>query len=204
MALPHIGEIRIFAFGVVPQGWRLCDGSLLRKSEFPVLYDLLGQRYGGTDIDLFGLPDLRGRVPVSYGPGYAFGQSGGEETHVLAPDEVTPTPVHTHTVQSTNDPGATDSPSGNVYASAGGDTYGALAEPTGVMNSATFSSNPAHENMQPYLTLNFCIAVQGITPPAPIDPVQKPSYEDPKVIVRPFDPTWDPVKSLWDRWWKKK
>jgi microcystin-dependent protein len=199
MARPYIGEIRLFAFGVVPQGWMLCDGSLVRKSDLPALYDLLGQRYGGNDVDLFGLPDLRGRVPVAYGPGYTFGQSGGEETHVLTPDEVTPTPVHTHTLLATADTAATDSPSGNVYANAGGDSYGALTEPAGVMSPAAFSSNPAHENMQPYLALNFCIAVQGKTPPAPIDPVQKPFYEDPKVIVRPFDPKWNP-----DKWWKKK
>ena len=204
MARPFLGEIRIFSFGSVPQGWMLCDGSLLRKSEFPALYDLIGQRYGGNDVDLFGLPDLRGRVPVAYGAGYAFGQSGGEETHSLTPDEVTPTPAHTHTLLATDDPAATDSPAGNVYATAGGDSYGALTEPAGVMNSAAVSgSNPAHENMQPYLALNFCIAVQGVKPSAPVDPVQKPIYEDPNVtLINTFDKdgTWHPIKSWWDRW----
>jgi microcystin-dependent protein len=169
MAEPFIGEIRLFSFGVIPKGWALCDGSVLQASQNQVLFSLLGPRYGGDGVNTFALPDFRGRTPMAFGGDfYLLGVSGGEETHVLTSDEVA-VPTHTHTVIATNDPATTDAAQGNVFAASGGDVYGSLSDPASAMSSAAVSTvgGQPHENMQPYLALNFCIATEGVTPPKP-------------------------------------
>lgn len=164
MSQPFIGEIRVFSFNFAPVGWALCDGAVLSVSENRALFGLIGNKYGGDGVNTFALPDFQGRTPICFGAGYALGHSGGEETHALLPGEM---PEHTHTLQGTNDTATTDAASGLVYATAGGDVYGAI-QGLVQMNSqavSTVGNGQSHENMQPYLTLNFCIATQGATPP---------------------------------------
>jgi microcystin-dependent protein len=161
VADPFVGEIRIFPFGIVPQGWAPCEGQLLAISQNTALFSLLGTMYGGNGINNFQLPDLRGRLPLGYSANFPQGEFGGEETHTLTTGEM---PAHTHPVQACS-PAGTLSLVGNNYW-AGSMNYSPA--PTGPMAPGSVSSaggGQAHANMQPYLALNFCIALNGIYPP---------------------------------------
>lgn len=167
MSEPFLAEIRIVGFNFAPRGWAFCDGQLLPINQNQSLYSLLGTTYGGDGRTSFALPDLRGRVPIhvgaSNGVQHTLGQRSGEETHTLSAAEM---PQHDHALQASNDAGNQNSPGGNVFANSGTNTYGA---PTSLvsLNSGTVTNvggGVAHENMQPYLALNFCIALQGLFP----------------------------------------
>jgi microcystin-dependent protein len=159
---PFLSEIRMFSFVYAPRGWALCNGQLLPINQNQALFSLLGTTFGGDGRVNFALPDLRGRVPVHEGPGYTLGQAAGEQAHTLSQAEM---PTHTHLLSGTPSAGDTPIPTGN-YLAAANNQYAAPSDLT-TMNPSSVSDvggSQAHLNMQPYLTLNFCIALQGIFP----------------------------------------
>jgi microcystin-dependent protein len=167
MAEPFLAEIRIVSFGFPPKGWADCNGQFLPINQNQALFSLLGTTYGGNGQTTFALPNLRGRVPIHVGPGYDQGQQGGEEAHTLNVSEL---PAHSHAVQATADRGTAASPGGLLLAHRrpreAGSVYGPAQNLT-VMNAQTVGAtggSQAHTNMQPFLTLRFCIALQGIFP----------------------------------------
>lgn len=170
MAEPFLSEIRIFSFGSAPQGWAQCNGQLLPINQNQALFSLLGTTYGGDGTTNFALPDLRGRVPMHDGSGFILGQRAGEEAHTLAISEM---PTHTHVVQgfsSFADPVTANAtqidPTNNLWANSGKTNY-TLDSPNATMSPSAISNvggSQPHENRSPLLTLNFCIALQGIFP----------------------------------------
>jgi microcystin-dependent protein len=173
MSSPFVAEIRIFGFNFAPTGWALCDGQLLPISQNTALFSLLGTTYGGDGKVTFALPDLQGSVPLhpGQGPGlslYDLGQIGGADFITLLSSEM---PIHSHAVNAQNQPAQLAAPDvDRTFAkSAGGFAYKAPPYTTIVnfdpnMISVAGGSLP-HNNMMPYLVLNFCIALQGVFPP---------------------------------------
>ena len=171
MADPFVAEIRIFGFNFAPRGWATCDGQLLPLSQNTALFSLLGTTYGGNGKSNFALPDLQGRSPMQPGQGpglslHDLGETGGSETVSLLESEI---PSHSHQLRVWNDdPGDRFSPAGGTLARANnGQAYGPAAN---LAMMAPESLAPAggdqpHNNMQPYLTFYFCIALQGVFPP---------------------------------------
>lgn len=163
MAEPFLSEIRIFSFEFAPRGWAQCNGQLLPINQNQALFALLGTTYGGNGQTNFALPELRGRVPMHVGAGLTLGQRAGEEVHTLTLNEM---PSHTHQVlASANGPTVTP-PTGNFWATNTGFTPYATAADTNLSPQAVGNTggSQAHENRSPYLTLNYCIALQGIFP----------------------------------------
>jgi microcystin-dependent protein len=159
---PYLSEIRIMAFGFPPRGWAQCNGQLLPIQQNQALFSLLGTSYGGDGVRTFALPNLQGRTAIHTGKGYGQGQPGGEQAHSLSMAE---TPgQHTHTAVGTNTAGDAPVPGGN-YLGAADNLYAPLANPAPLPPATVSSTGQPHNNMQPYLVLNFCIAVQGIYPP---------------------------------------
>jgi microcystin-dependent protein len=167
---PFVAEIRILASNFPPRGWATCDGQILPISQNTALFSLLGTFYGGNGISTFALPDLQGRAPVHAGTGlglsqYDLGQSGGSETVTLLSSEM---PLHNHGVTVSQADGNVRVPTGQLFATGIG--IGMYAPPP-VQTNLNFIAAPVaggslpHNNMQPYLTLLFCIAMQGIFPP---------------------------------------
>ncbi len=163
MAEPFLSEIRMMSFGFPPKGWALCDGQLLPINQNQGLFSLLGTTYGGDGRVNFGLPDLRGRVPIHVGTGYSLGQRAGEQSHTLTLSEV---PTHTHVANGASNPATSNTPSASTVLGAVANTYGPsgnLATMAASEITATGGSQ-AHLNMQPFLVISFCIALQGIFP----------------------------------------
>ena len=162
MAEPFLSEIRIMSFGFAPKGWAFCDGQLMPINLNPALFSLLGTTYGGDGRTTFGLPDLRGRVPIHTGSGHTLGERGGEQAHTLSISEI---PTHTHVMRASADNGDASVPTGNYMGSAN-NLYTAAANLTSLDPSTVTNvgGSQAHLNMQPFLTLTFCIALQGIFP----------------------------------------
>jgi|ERR1044071_9217063 microcystin-dependent protein len=163
MAEPFLSEIRIMSFVFAPKGWALCNGQLLPINQNQALFSLLGTTFGGDGRVNFALPDLRGRVPMHVGSGHTLGERGGEQAHTLSVAEL---PEHTHTFNVSDATGNKTVPGGNLITKAPANLYG---PPTGLVAMNAGSSLPvggsqAHLNMQPFLTLNLCIALQGIFP----------------------------------------
>jgi len=168
MADPFVAEIRIYPFNFAPTGWAFCNGQLMPLSQNTALFALLGTTYGGDGKSTFALPNLQGSAPMhpGQGPGlslYDLGQMGGAETVTLLESEM---PAHSHTLRAVEDDGAFFTPV-NMFLAAGNSMY-VNANPNTTM--APQSLTPAggslpHNNMMPYLTLNFCIALQGVFPP---------------------------------------
>jgi microcystin-dependent protein len=163
MAEPFLSEIRIFSFGFAPKGWALCNGQLLPINQNQALFSLLGTTFGGDGRVNFGLPNLQGQVPIGVGNSHTLGEKGGEQAHTLSIAEI---PTHTHVLNGTNTGATLDSPTNNLLASlATVNAYGASAN--AAMNPGTIANtggSQAHLNMQPFLTLTFGIALQGIFP----------------------------------------
>jgi len=165
MAEPFLSEIRVMSFGFAPKGWALCDGQLLPINQNQALFSLLGTTYGGDGRVNFALPDLRGRVPIHTGNGHTLGERGGEQAHTLSINEL---PAHTHAASASPQSDSTNVaiPAGNFLASPLAQTYGSAAS-LDAMSPGTLANtggSQAHLNMQPFLVLNFSIALQGIFP----------------------------------------
>lgn len=163
MAEPFLSEIRMMSFGFAPKGWATCDGQLLPINQNQALFSLLGTTYGGDGRVNFGLPDLRGRVPThTGGMGHFLGERGGEQSHTLSISEI---PQHTHLMQATPTDGDQVVPTGNYLAPVN-QLYGAPANLTSLLAGSIGNTggSQAHLNMQPFLTISFCIALQGIFP----------------------------------------
>lgn len=163
MSIPFLGEIRLMSFNFAPQGWALCNGQLLPINQNQALFALLGTNYGGDGITNFALPDLRGRTPIHVGNGYGIGLRAGEQAHTLSVAEL---PTHVHTLRASSLPGNAVVPTGNLLASPLNLTH---ADPSSLTTLAPASVTAvggaqAHLNMQPFLTLSFCIALQGVFP----------------------------------------
>lgn len=163
MAQPYVGEIRLFAGNFAPAGWLFCDGSLQSISENETLFQLIGTTYGGDGQNTFGLPDLRSRVPVHQGAGVVIGQTGGVETVTLNSNQI---PSHTHTVLASSDAASTNVPSGSVVLATPSYNAYRASVPGAALNAPlpNVGGSQAHNNMQPYLALNYIISLYGIFP----------------------------------------
>jgi microcystin-dependent protein len=150
------------AFGFPPKGWAQCNGQLLPINQNQALFALLGTMYGGDGRTTFALPNLQGSVAAHRSDAFSQGSTGGEESHTLT---VAEQPVHTHNAQGTSTAADSEIAAGNFLGGAP-NAYAPLANPTALDPSALSSAGggQAHENRQPYLTLNFCIALQGVFP----------------------------------------
>lgn len=171
MGIPYVGEIRMAGFNFPPKGWALCNGQILSIMQNPALFSILGITYGGDGVNTFGLPDLRSRIPVNFGQGpglspYRLGQVGGEENHTLLTGEM---PSHNHTLGVLAGDGDAPVPANNTFAaSVSRDNIYSTAVYDSSMNVGVIAmagANQPHANQQPYLVINFMIALQGIYPP---------------------------------------
>ncbi len=162
MANPFLGEIKIMAFNFAPRGWALCNGQLLQISQNAALFSLLGTTYGGDGSTTFALPNLQGRVPLHAGAGLVQGQAGGEFAHTLSLSEI---PGHSHPVLASSDSADQAMPAGNYFAVEAANAYAATPDSNMAPQAVTSTGgNQPHDNMSPYLVLNFCIALQGTFP----------------------------------------
>lgn len=168
MADPFLGEIKIFSFNFVPNGWAYCNGQLLPVAQHYTLYSLLGLNYGGDGFATFGLPDLRGRIPVDAGSSYELGAKFGAESVVLHPSQI---PKHSHLLYAIDKKGDNYDPTNRAlckptHSNTPQKIYDDYINTTPI-NSSTISSigGKGHNNLQPSLVLNFCIALQGDYPP---------------------------------------
>ena len=166
MAEPFLSEIRIMSFVFAPKGWALCNGQLLPINQNQALFSLLGTTFGGDGRVNFALPDLRGKTPIHVGSGHTLGERGGEQAHTLSIAEL---PEHTHVFNANSSTANTNTPTNalTLAASNGDSVY--RAPGSNLVNMASNAISPvggsqAHLNMQPFLTLNLCIALQGIFP----------------------------------------
>jgi microcystin-dependent protein len=175
---PFIGQITIFGCNFAPRNWALCEGQLLAISQNAALFSLLGTSFGGNGTSTFALPDLRGRAPVGFGQGpglsnYAVGETGGQESVRI---DASSYPAHSHALFAAASPATTNTPGGSIEAEGqtggrGGTINLALYSASGTrtplasgaLTGAAGGGQP-HNNLQPYLALNFCIALQGIFP----------------------------------------
>ncbi len=164
MAEPFLSEIRIMSFAFAPRGWALCDGQLLPINQNQALFSLLGTTFGGDGRVNFALPDLRGRTPIHVGGGHTLGERGGEQAHTLSISEI---PTHVHDHVATSGDATSNVPTGRVLAkSTASNLYGASTnhQPMSPAALTNTGGSQAHLNMQPFLVLSFCIALQGIFP----------------------------------------
>jgi microcystin-dependent protein len=160
MSQPFLGEVKILSFGMVPRGWALCNGQLLPINQNQALFSVLGTAFGGDGVNTFALPNLQGAAPLHTGPGYQVGQKGGSAMVTLAGNQI----GHGHMVNAAVT-ATTNTAAGNFPASAPSNLYGSPADTT--MNSGTIGptgGSAGHNNMQPYLVMNFVIALVGIFP----------------------------------------
>ena len=168
MSEPFLAEIKIVGFNFAPRGWAFCDGQILPINQNQSLYSLLGTTYGGDGRTSFALPDLRGRTPTHVGEGVTLGQKSGDERVTLAIPQI---PQHHHTVRASsnnaNQPTVADPPTGipNILAGAN-NLYTDPANLTDLRSGTIQASGGGqpHENMQPFLAVNFCIALRGLFP----------------------------------------
>ncbi|MEK6374816.1 MAG: tail fiber protein [Acidobacteriota bacterium] len=164
MAEPFLSEIRIMSFSFAPKGWALCNGQLLPINQNQALFSLLGTTFGGDGRVNFALPDLRGNTPIHVGSGHTLGEKGGEQAHTLSIAEL---PTHTHVLNGTSTNGNAVIPAGNLLAPTASQAYHAADAALSAFAPQAVSNvggSQAHLNMQPFLTLNFSIALQGIFP----------------------------------------
>lgn len=166
---PFMGELSLFAFGFAPQGWAICSGQLLAIAQNSALFSLLGTLYGGNGTTTFALPDLRGRTPISSGQGpglsnYSQGTALGTESVTLNTSQL---PAHNHSLAGNSGTGTLSDPTGNYIAQYGEGVKAFTSLSNTTLNSSSVTNaggGQAHSNLQPYLTLNWCIALQGVFP----------------------------------------
>jgi microcystin-dependent protein len=167
MAEPFLAEIRIMSFGFAPKGWALCNGQLLPINQNQALFSLLGTTFGGDGRVNFSLPNLQGRTPIHVGNSHTLGERGGEQSHTLTVSEI---PTHTHVLSASsslaNAPVPNNAGAGLVLAASADSLYGPATNltPLATASVTNVGGSQAHLNMQPFLTLNFSIALQGIFP----------------------------------------
>ena len=168
MSEPFIGEIRLVGFNFAPVGWALCDGQLLSIAENDALFALIGTTYGGDGQSTFALPNFQSRIPIHQGTGssgttYTIGEMGGTETVTLIVNQI---PTHTHPAQAQSGAGNQPGPGGNVWASSSLNQYNSSAADSDMNALAITPSGGSqpHDNMMPFLTINFVIALEGIFP----------------------------------------
>lgn len=174
MAEPYIGEIKMFGLNFAPRNWAFCNGQLMPIAQNTPLFAILGVTYGGNGQTTFALPDFRGRVPMFWGQGpglspYTLGEEAGIETETLTFNELA---MHTHAIAATSDNATANRPGGNQLAAGVPATTAKAYAPTGgtLVDLATETVLPyqnapqPHDNMQPFLPINFCIALQGAFP----------------------------------------
>ena len=163
MAEPFLSEIRLMSFNFAPKGWAQCNGQFLPINQNQALFALLGTTFGGDGRVNFALPDFRGRTPIHVGQGHINGEKAGEQAHTLTIGEL---PSHTHWANGSSTPAETNVPTNAAYLGAVSNGYTApnnlVALNPGMITNA--GGSQAHQNMQPYLTICFCIALQGIFP----------------------------------------
>ena len=172
MADPFVAEIRIFPFTFQPKGWAFCNGQLLPLSQNTALFSLLGTTYGGDGKSNFALPNLQGSAPLHPGQGqgltlYDLGQDGGVETVTLLQSEI---PAHTHSITASQADALEPGPGNQRFATGIGVNYYAAPPVNTTMSTSALSVTGGglpHNNLMPYLTFNFCIALQGVFPPRP-------------------------------------
>jgi len=159
-----VGEIKLFAGDFAPSGWAFCEGQLLNPNSYNSLFSLIGTSYGGDGNSTFALPDLRGRAPMHYGNAYPFAALGGAETVALLADQI---PTHTHAAMGSSAVATSDLPAGRAAAKSAGGAPLYASTPDVSLNSgsmATAGGSAAHPNMQPWIALNFIIALDGVYP----------------------------------------
>jgi microcystin-dependent protein len=164
MAIPYIGEIRMFGGTFAPFDWAFCNGQVLQISDYPPLFNLIGTTYGGDGQTTFALPNLQGRLPLHQGSPYTIGQTAGSETITLTANQI---PSHDHPFNAVGNAASTASPSGTLPAATSSDNIYLDAAPSTAMaqNSINSAGNgQAHDNMMPYLAVSFIIALNGIYP----------------------------------------
>ncbi len=163
MGTPFLGELRLMSFSFPPKGWAFCAGQFLPINQNQPLFSLLGTTYGGNGQTTFQLPDLRERIPIHMGAGHNRGEKGGEAAHTLTLSEM---PSHTHLLSASTSDGNTNVPTGNVLARTVNNIYSGASNLT-TLRPQTVSSvggSQPHDNQQPYLKMNWCIALQGFFP----------------------------------------
>lgn len=163
MSQPFIGEIRMFAGNFAPAGWAFCDGSLIAISQNDTLFTLIGTTYGGDGVNTFALPDLRSRVPVHTGPGFALAQQGGVETVTLTVSQI---PAHSHAAVGVTPSGSQAGPAGATWAQSALNQFSTNA-PTTAMDPGAIGragGSQPHDNMMPFLVINFILSLFGVFP----------------------------------------
>lgn len=165
MAQPYVGEIRMFAGNFAPAGWMFCEGQLLPISENETLFQLIGTTYGGDGQSTFGLPDLRGRIPIHQGNGFVLAETGGVETVTLTTNQL---PPHTHALRASSSPATSAAGPRGVLAATTTPIYGSGIAPDRSMAANAIpdfaGGSQPHENMAPYLAVSFIISLFGIFP----------------------------------------
>ena len=165
MSEPFLSEIKIMSFNFPPRGWAMCNGQILPINQNQALFSLLGTTYGGDGRVNFALPNLQARTPIHVGNGHTLGEIGGEQAHTLSMAEL---PGHTHSANAANVPATSNAPSNArmISQSGGANLYAGASNVNAMAQQAiaNVGGSQPHLNMQPYLTLNFCIALQGIFP----------------------------------------
>ena len=162
MGTPFLGEIKIVGFNFPPKNWAACNGQFLPINQNQALFSLFGTMYGGNGQTTFALPDFRGRTPIHVGAGFIQGQAGGQEFHTVAQSEM---PAHNHFVQATDDQANSNIPLGNLLASNPAGLYSTVLNTT--LHPSTITNvggSQPHENRQPFIVLNFVVALTGVFP----------------------------------------
>lgn len=164
MAQPYVGEIKLFAGNFAPSGWMFCDGQVLPISEYEVLFQLIGTTYGGDGQSTFALPDLRGRVALHFGNGTVLAENGGVEQVTLTTNQI---PAHSHPFMASADPASSPNPAGHVLAETLSTTPYFAGSPSVALAPQSVlpvGGSQPHNNLQPYLCVNYIISLFGIFP----------------------------------------